>query len=86
LDARDHGANTPSLHVAALRRGTPHCSNRYYGNREEYDRMPNERTDKQRADHRRQQPAELKLPQPPAHQIAPPLIVEGPEAVRDSHC
>ena len=42
------------------------------------DNQRNERTDQRRSD--------LKLPLPQARQTAHPLIVEGPEAPRDSHC
>ena len=47
--------------------------------------MPNDRTDKPRDERGRQPRPDLKLPQP-AQQIAHPLIGDGPEAVRDSHC
>jgi hypothetical protein len=48
--------------------------------------MPNERTEKPRSDLAQQRQPAPGLPLPPAHQIAHPLIVNGPEAVRDSHC
>jgi hypothetical protein len=48
--------------------------------------MPNERTEKSRGDRAQQRPADLKSPLPPANRITPPLNIEGPEAVRDSHC
>jgi len=48
--------------------------------------MLTERTDSPRNDRAYQQRPELKLPLPPAPQTAHPLVVEGPEAVRDSHC
>jgi hypothetical protein len=48
--------------------------------------MPTERTDAQRNDRAHPQPSQSKLPLPQPRQIAHPLIVEGPEAVRDSHC
>jgi len=48
--------------------------------------MPTERTDNQRNDRAYQQRPKLKLQLPPAPQAAHPLVVEGPEAVRDSHC
>jgi hypothetical protein len=48
--------------------------------------MPTERKDSQRDDRTHQPRSELKLPLPQPRQTAHPLIVEGPEAVRDSHC
>ncbi len=48
--------------------------------------MPTERTDKPRNDRAHQQRSDLKPQLPQARQTAHPLIVEGPEAVRDSHC
>ncbi|WP_407155292.1 hypothetical protein [Bradyrhizobium sp. STM 3557] len=48
--------------------------------------MPTERKDSQRNDRAHQQRSELKLPSPQARQTAHPLTIEGPEAVRDSHC
>ena len=48
--------------------------------------MPTERTDNPRTDRAPKPRSDLKLPLPQARQIAHPLIVEGPEAVRDSHC
>jgi hypothetical protein len=48
--------------------------------------MPTERTDNPRNDRADQQRPDLKLPLPQTRQSAHPLIVEGPEAVRDSHC
>ena len=48
--------------------------------------MPTERTDTPRNDRARQQRSDLKPASPQALQTAHPLIVEGPEAVRDSHC
>jgi hypothetical protein len=48
--------------------------------------MPSERTDNSRDDRTFQQRPDLKQPLPSARQIAHPLIVEGPEAVRDSRC
>jgi hypothetical protein len=48
--------------------------------------MPTERTDNPRSDHTHQQRSDLKLPLPQPRQTAHPLVVEGPEALRDSHC
>jgi hypothetical protein len=48
--------------------------------------MPTERTDAQRNDRAHPQRSGLKLPLPQARQTAHPLTLEGPEAVRDSHC
>lgn len=48
--------------------------------------MPTERTDTPCNDRAHQQPSNLKPASPQARQTAHPLIVEGPEAVRDSHC
>ena len=48
--------------------------------------MPTERADTPRNARALQQQSDLKLPLPQAGQTAHPLIVEGPEAVRDSHC
>ena len=48
--------------------------------------MPTERNDSLRNDRAHQQRSELKWPLPKARQTAHPLVVEGPEALRDSHC
>jgi hypothetical protein len=48
--------------------------------------MRTERTDDQRNDRAHQQRSEMELPLPQARQTAHPLVFEGPEAVRDSHC
>jgi len=48
--------------------------------------MPTERTDNPRSDRPHQPRPDLKLQLPQARQAAHPLTVEGPEAVRDSHC
>jgi hypothetical protein len=48
--------------------------------------MPTQRTDKERNDRIHPQQPDLKLPLQQARQVAHPLVVEGPEGVRDSHC
>ena len=48
--------------------------------------MPTERTDNPSNGRALQQRPDLKPPLPQARQSAHPLIVDGPEAVRDSHC
>jgi hypothetical protein len=48
--------------------------------------MPTERNDNQRNERTHQQRAELKRTLPQPLQTAHPFDVEGPEALRDSHC
>jgi hypothetical protein len=65
--------------------GTPQRNNRCHAIKEP-DAMPTERTSNPRNDRALQQRSDLKQPVPAAHQLAHPLVVEGPEAVRDSRC
>jgi hypothetical protein len=48
--------------------------------------MPSDRTEKQREDRVNGRQRTLELPLPHRDQIAPPLMVDGPEAVRGSDC
>ena len=48
--------------------------------------MPSDRTETKREERATGRQRTLELPQPRRDQIAPPLMVDGPEALRDSHC
>jgi hypothetical protein len=48
--------------------------------------MPSDRTETPRDDSTAVHPHKHELPLRPARQIAPPLGLDGPEALRDSHC